>query len=1307
MMQLAECKRRQAPTHASTERSPSTPSARSPVSPLALRSPIIQPQLTVNQPGDRYEQEADAVARAVMSGTPERSQPTSGQATIQRLAEEDQDVLQRQTLEEAPVQRLEEDQDVLQRQTLDETPVQRQGNGQPAVSARTAATIRNPGTGAPLPASTRRRIEPHVGANLSGVRVHSDANAHRAANSLQARAFTHGQHIFLNRSESSHNLSLMAHEATHVVQQGAAPIQRQPSIQRVPAIEHSPKGSSHPPEIQRFIPDAVLEELADYARYIPGYTLFTVIIGYDPLRGVDVERNATNLLEGLMGLVPFGTAIFDALQEYGVIQAAFDWLSGELRRLDLSLSRIERTIEDAWDDVRLIEGFDYNLAVVQRHFQRLYDDVVDFATSLVNHIIELIKEAAIEFAEPLLADNRAWALIKKIIKYDPLRDVPVEATTVEILEDFLVLIGKEQELEQMRERGTLQETADWLDTQFALFVSLIGQLRGLITEAWNAIQPENLPDLGTNLENLAEGVGTFLEDVWTFASTVALKVLELIKNALLGWLSTFANDIPGFHLLTVILEQNPFTQEAVPRNATNLIRGFMSLMPGGERQFQQMQETGVIPQAAQRIEGMMTELGITWPFVQRLFLDLWDAFTIDDLLSPIDAFTRILDEFREPLNRLFTFVIEVIKVALELILALMNFPTDLIGSIITNALQALDDIQRDPVGFLINLLNTAKLGFQKFFDNILEHLIGGLTNWLFRTVREAGIEPPADLSFESILGFVLEVLGLTMDHMWELLANHIGQERVDQIRGMIDRVVELARDAWGFIQDVQERGIVAVWEYIQSQLTNLWDVVLEQVQSYVMERVVIVGMRWLLSLLDATGITPVINSFIAFFNAIQSAIEYLRDMLEVVNDFVSTVASIAAGDIEPGATRMEQGLGNSIPIVIGFIANQLGLGNISERLGEIIESIRAMVDRALNWLIEQALRLGRAVLNNLGFGDGSPSTSADQGGAGDLSFAAATFSMHRAGHTIRLEKQGGEWVILMSSASVGRLLQKLINAKNDAEQYVEDPQQKRDIVTQLDLYYDRARAISQKSGQLEAAQRSAPNVPAGLLTRLGIPNGEPATLDGVKTQIDGDLGRLAGELEVFGNTHDIVDLMFISTESRELEVATHEDLSAVNDQSGSDPLTSDHQPQDELMKRVRNIVFINQNTGAREWLFDGTRIETYIRPKGIAMNIRQSVHRSLSSSGDDGRAVIRRMGPSESTSTDRRFFGLDDPNAENFAIRANSKAAAYTIVSGVLNANLDETHSELRPHYTARASDFAAAASRVKRANKSAWPQAF
>ena len=60
-----------------------------------------------------------------------------------------------------------------------------------------------------------------------------------------------------------------------------------------------------------------------------------------------------------------------------------------------------------------------------------------------------------------------WNLAKKVLHYDPLRGAAVRRTTVEILADFLRLIGQEQRLAQMQERGTLQKTADWLDTQLA------------------------------------------------------------------------------------------------------------------------------------------------------------------------------------------------------------------------------------------------------------------------------------------------------------------------------------------------------------------------------------------------------------------------------------------------------------------------------------------------------------------------------------------------------------------------------------------------------------------------------------------------------------------------------------------------------------------------------------------------------------------------------------------------------------------------------------------------------------------------
>ena len=51
------------------------------------------------------------------------------------------------------------------------------------------------------------------------------------------------------------------------------------------------------------------------------------------------------------------------------------------------------------------------------------------------------------------------------------------------------------------------------------------------------------------------------------------------------------------------------------------------------------------------------------------------------------------------------------------------------------------------------------------------------------------------------------------------LAAHprIGPDRVARIRSMINTLEGI----WTFIKDVQERGIVAIWDKIQEQLSNL------------------------------------------------------------------------------------------------------------------------------------------------------------------------------------------------------------------------------------------------------------------------------------------------------------------------------------------------------------------------------------------------------------------------------------------------------------------------------------------------------
>ena len=822
------------------------------------------------------------------------------------------------------------------------------------------------GGGSPLSGKVKTEMESGIGADFSNVRIHNDSNAVQMNKQLGAQAFATGNNIYFNEGKYNPNSKdgkhLLAHELTHTVQQGAA-------------IRKKPEPISPAPEmVQGSFLDLVPDWIIDGARHVPGYTLFTVIIGYDPLRQVDVERTPINLVEGLMGLVPFGTAIFDKLQEYGILQQVFDWVEGKLSELGLTIDSILDLVEEVWDEI----SFPYTgiIDLVTEKFNEVVNRITSFVSATVDQVITWIKEALIGVAEPILAENKAWSLIKKIIKYDPLRDEAVNATTVEILEDFLILIDKQTELEQMREKGTLQKTADWLDTQVGTFNSLLGELRGLITAAWDAIQPANLVNIADNLSALAAQAGGFLQRVWDFASGVALKVLELVKESLLGWLSSQAATVRGYSLVKVIIGKDPFTQEAVPRTVPNLIRGFMSLMDGGEEQYAQMVESGAIARIVGEIEAAVATLNMTPQSIIQLFTDIWDSMSIDDLIHPIDAFMRIIEKFGEPIGRLIAFVAEIIRIVIVAILEIMNFPFDLIGNIITRALEAIDDIKKDPIGFLKNILRALKQGFIQFFDNIVTHLINGVTGWLMSELKDANIPVLTDFSLQGVITWVLEVLNISMEKIWEKLAAHprIGPARVARIRSMINTLEGI----WTFIKDVQERGMAAIWDKIQEQLSNLWNTVLDAVKNFVMERIVNRITARLLSMLDPTGIMAVINGAMAFFNAIQSFIKYLREMLEVVNSFVNGVADLARGNVATAADYLERTMGQAMPVVIGFLANQVGLTGIGARIGEMIISVQQMVDEALTWLVNQAVDRGMAMLDRL-MGRGEPEAATPSG----------------------------------------------------------------------------------------------------------------------------------------------------------------------------------------------------------------------------------------------------------------------------------------------------------------------------------------
>lgn len=91
--------------------------------------------------------------------------------------------------------------------------------------------VRSAGT--PLDADTRAAMETRFGTDFSGVRVHSDTAAARSAQGVDALAYTVGNHIVFGANmfapATVAGRRLLAHELTHVVQQGGTgrAVQRQ------------------------------------------------------------------------------------------------------------------------------------------------------------------------------------------------------------------------------------------------------------------------------------------------------------------------------------------------------------------------------------------------------------------------------------------------------------------------------------------------------------------------------------------------------------------------------------------------------------------------------------------------------------------------------------------------------------------------------------------------------------------------------------------------------------------------------------------------------------------------------------------------------------------------------------------------------------------------------------------------------------------------------------------------------------------------------------------------------------------------
>jgi hypothetical protein len=145
----------------------------------------IQTKLKVGTIDDPLEHEADRVVEQVMRMPSPKSALTSAAPQVKKDATAEADV------GEAP--------------------------------ASVHEVMRSPGQ--PLDPATRGFMEPRFGRDFSGVRVHTDSAAAQSARDVNAHAYTVGLNIVFGSGQfaprTNEGQKLLAHELTHVVQQGS------------------------------------------------------------------------------------------------------------------------------------------------------------------------------------------------------------------------------------------------------------------------------------------------------------------------------------------------------------------------------------------------------------------------------------------------------------------------------------------------------------------------------------------------------------------------------------------------------------------------------------------------------------------------------------------------------------------------------------------------------------------------------------------------------------------------------------------------------------------------------------------------------------------------------------------------------------------------------------------------------------------------------------------------------------------------------------------------------------------------------
>jgi phage-related protein len=878
------------------------------------------------------------------------------------------------------------------------------------------AVIKDPGSGEPLLSPIRTSLENSLEVPLAPVRVHTDQRASAAVGALGARAFTYGTHVFLGSRERPTDLALMAHEVTHVVQQQGRPVlllsddrganngferEAQQAATAVQRGNHATiRKRTGSPQVQGIWPiDEAAQWIENQAwglvnQYAPE---LAPIIRQGPVEWLKEKIAAAveTLFNTLMGPVRAVTGVA------AMLMAHFTNLLGWLRDAAARIARGDcGPLTEAAEKIQQV--FEGLAAPVIERIKQLADRVKGFFSGLwerfgapVWQFLQRIGGAAWERIQQLgrwiwektapirRILNRAWTWIKNKIgigegpegqdgilqwvqrKAQAVWDQHLKPFYERYRRPILIVAGV---LVMLSPAGPLIAIGAAIGG-LAVGIRWIRQNlrnRQAIVQQRGYLQGVIIP----GIMGAVNRVSAFVLEKAQFIAGKLADVVSGLNQALGAVAGTILNFVVG--LLQWIIDR---FQELV-RWATGQLLAFAEWIRSALERLRiflapVLNFLGRVAAAVANVMRLTYELGgRIWNAIPACLRDPFIDFFIPLILRQISFFQELVstpEAWQQTRAQVMGLIRQIfrdfdlmgaIRSAFRIVVRALRIPIDLVGQLLDKAARAWDAVVAAPLRFIESALKAILVGIGKFMRNILSHLWFGVQGWLLNSLQGTGVSPPSSWDLRGLFGFVLDVLGISIDHVIDLI-----DRRVPGAGRQLRRAMRILTGAWEWLKVALTEGPRGLWRMVVDRLGNLGNLVLQSAVSWVMTRIIAIVSARLTALAASAGLSSILEAVVAVYQAVRTAIEYARRILEVLIRVFDTVLQIAQGVIEPAATMVESGLRLVMPVVIGFLANYAGLGGIGNRIREIIGQVRERVDNAILGLIDRGMAALQGLLN--------------------------------------------------------------------------------------------------------------------------------------------------------------------------------------------------------------------------------------------------------------------------------------------------------------------------------------------------------